>query len=154
MNYVKLAKLMNSYSVKELLATTPQNLYIIRGYTSQILNKFCELIVNLDYDSIVEESQFYELDEVIPMKCLIEFMNKNHNININLNKIYNRIANQDFAYYMQNIDGNHQIISLDRKSVSAEYLEYYLKHKNYIEGIALQLVLKNHYIFEESDFDY
>lgn len=154
MNYVKLAKLMNSYSIRELLATTPQNLYIIRRYTPQILNEFCELIVNLDYDSIVEESQYYKIDEVIPMKCLIEFMNKNHNLNINLDKIYDRIANLDFAYYMQNIDGKHQIVSLNRKVVSAEYLEYYLKHENYIEDIALQLVFKNLSIFEEGDFDY
>lgn len=107
-------------------------------------------MLDLDFASLLEESKSQSLNDVIAVKCFIDFMNEN-GTNINLDYFYERMILTKSNLCMTNeVNGNINV-SINNDLLDPKYINYYFDSKFYNKKIVENLVRLNPNVIKKYD---
>lgn len=150
MNYKEFANLVKTYTAKDIFTNIITIIKTIKSYNDVQKEQFAKLLLDLDFASLLEESKSQSLNDVIAVKCFIDFMNKN-GTNINLDYFYERMIITGSTLCMTNEVHGNVNVSIDDDYLDPNYINYYLDSKFYNKKMVANLVLLSPYIIKKYD---
>lgn len=150
MNYKEFANLIKTYSAKDIFANIMTIIKTIKSYNDSQKEQFAKLLLDLDFDSLLEEAKNQSLNDAIAVKCFIDFMNRN-GTNVNLDSFYKRmIITRSILRMTNQVHGNINV-SIENNYLDPNYINYYLNSKFYNKKIVANLVLLDPYVIKKYD---